>query len=144
MFEKTLFVPKVPFLPGIFTLFGRIPIFEPEMLRPQQGWEFDHLFSERIALFFVEKMSDSLIKRSHSLILSFLVSHLSDSLTVAHFWWGIRVNRSWLLSLGEWPKQFAHNRSFVMSNLSDSLTSLFKNREWTKRSVFFLLTTKNF
>ena len=33
----------------------------------------------------------------------------------------------WLI-FGEWPEPFAHSRSFVMSDLSDSLTSLFKKR----------------
>ena len=53
-----------------------------------QGWEFAHRFFERIDLFLPknEQMSDSLKKTSDSLIRSFLVSDLSDSLTIAHFW----------------------------------------------------------
>ena len=52
-----------------------------------QGWEFAHRFSERIARFLPknERMSDSLKKMSDSLICSFLVSNLSNSLTIAHF-----------------------------------------------------------
>ena len=48
-----------------------------------QGWEFAHLISERIARFLSknEQMSDSLKKMSDSLIHSFLVSKMSDSLT---------------------------------------------------------------
>ena len=48
-----------------------------------QGWEFAHLISERIAHFLSknEQMSDSLKKMSDSLIRSFLVSEMSDSLT---------------------------------------------------------------
>ena len=48
-----------------------------------QGWEFAYRFSERIASFLrkYEEMSDSLKITSHSLIRSFLVSDLSDSLT---------------------------------------------------------------
>ena len=48
-----------------------------------QGWEFAHRFSERIARFLRknEQMSDLLKKTSNSLIRSFLVSDLSDSLT---------------------------------------------------------------
>ena len=52
-----------------------------------QGWEFAHRFSERIACFLreYERMSDLLKKTSNSLIRSFLVSDLSDSLMIAHF-----------------------------------------------------------
>ena len=52
-----------------------------------QGWDFAHRFSERIAGFLRknEQMSDSLKKTSDSLICSFLVSNLSDSLMIAHF-----------------------------------------------------------
>ena len=64
-----------------------------------QGWEFAHLISERIARFLSknERMSDSLKKMSDSLIFgerperfahdrSFPLSDLSESLMVAHFW----------------------------------------------------------
>ena len=53
-----------------------------------KGWEFVHRFSERIARFLRknERRSDSLKKTSDSLIRSFLVSDLSDSLMIAHFW----------------------------------------------------------
>ena len=52
-----------------------------------QGWEFAHQFSERIAhcLPKNEQMSYSLKKTSDSLICSFLMSDLRDSLTIAHF-----------------------------------------------------------
>ena len=53
-------------------------------------------------------MSDLLKKKSDSLILSFLVSDLSNSLT--------------LLIFGGRPERFAHSCSFVLSNLSESLT----------------------
>ena len=57
------------------------------VVRDGQGWEFAHRFSERIARFLPknERMSDLLKKMSDSLIRSFLVSDLSDSLTIAHF-----------------------------------------------------------
>ena len=57
------------------------------LLGCKQGWEFAHLISARIARFLSknERMSDSLKKMSNSLIRSFLVSDLSDSLTIAHF-----------------------------------------------------------
>ena len=52
-----------------------------------QGWELAHRFSEQIALFLPknERMSHLLKKMSDSLICSFLVIDLSDSLTIAHF-----------------------------------------------------------
>ena len=52
-----------------------------------RAWEFAHQFSEQITRFLPknEQMSDSLEKMSDSLIHSFLVSNLSDSLTIAHF-----------------------------------------------------------
>ena len=77
-----------------------------------QGWEFAHLISERIARFLSknERMSDSLKKMSDSLIRSFLVSEMSDSLT--------------LLISSERFEQIAHGHSFLVSEMSDSLTSL--------------------
>ena len=64
----------------------RLLLFE-QPLPPYQGWEFAHGFSERIVLFLPKnvRMSDSLKKLSDSLICTFLMSDLSDSLTFAHF-----------------------------------------------------------
>ena len=62
-----------------------------------QGWEFAHRFSERIARFLPqnERMSDSLKKKQQ----------------FAH-----------LLNFSEQPEQrFAHGRSFLESDLSESL-----------------------
>ena len=42
-----------------------------------QGWEFAQWFSEQIARFLLKQMRDSLIR-------SFLVSDLNESLMVAH------------------------------------------------------------
>ena len=53
-------------------------------------------------------MSNLLKKMSNSLIRSFLVSEMSDSLTS--------------LISSERPERFAHGRSFVLSDLSESLT----------------------
>ena len=57
-----------------------------------------------------ERMSDSLKKMSDLLIRSFLVSEMSNLLT--------------LLISSEQPEQIAHGRSFFVSNLRDLLTSL--------------------
>ena len=77
--------------------------------RWKQGWEFAHRFSECISRFLPknEQMSDSLKKISDSLIRSFLVSDLSDSL--------ISFER---------PKRIAHGHSFLVSDLSDLLKLL--------------------
>ena len=89
-----------------------------------QCWEFAHLFSERITgcLPKSERMNDLLKKVSNLLICPFLVSDLSDLLTIAHFWWATWANRSRSLSFGERPEWFAHSRSFVLSDLSKLLT----------------------
>ena len=57
------------------------------MMTLARGWEFAHQFSERMACFLPknERMSDLLKKMSDSLIRSFLVRDLSNSLTIAHF-----------------------------------------------------------
>ena len=97
-----------------------------------QGWEFAHLISERIARFLYknEQMSDSLKKMSDSLLRSFLVSKMSDSLTS--------------LISSERPEQMAHGCSFLVSEMSDSLTLLTKKEEMSKNerfahfSIFFL------
>ena len=79
-------------------------------MQRKQGWEFTHWFPERIARFLRknEQMSDLLKKTSDLLkkqaIRSFFVSNLSNS-------------------------AFAHGCSFLVSDLSKSLTSLIKKRE---------------
>ena len=54
-----------------------------------QNWEFAHLISEQMARFLSknEGMSDLLKKISNSLIRSFFVSKMSNSLMIAHFLW---------------------------------------------------------
>ena len=78
----------------------------PNRINQNQGWEFAHLIYEWIARFLSknERMSNSLKKMSDSLIYSFLVSDLSDSLI-----------------FGERPERFAHDCSFPLSDLSKSL-----------------------
>ena len=81
-----------------------------------QGWEFAHRFSERIPRFLPknEQMSDLLKKWA---ICSF-----------AHF--------------GEQPERFAHDRSFLVSNPSDSLTLLTK--KGNERIAHFLNKKKRY
>ena len=72
-----------------------------------QGWEFAHLFSEQINRFLPksEQMSASLKKVSNSLICSYLVSNLSDSLTIAHFLWVTWGDHSQSLIFGDEEKR---------------------------------------
>ena len=57
-------------------------------------------------------MIDLLKKTSYSLISSFLVSDLSDSLTIPHFLWEMWADCSWSLIFSEQPEQFAHIAHF--------------------------------
>ena len=88
-------------------------IFAATLLCCDQGWEFAHRFSERITHFLPknERMSHSLKKTSNSLVHSFLVSYLSDSLMIAHFLWAMWATVSDLLTLlifSERPERFTH------------------------------------
>ena len=102
-----------------------------------QGWEFAHRFSERIALFLPknEQMSDSLKKR---------VIH-----SFAHFWCSTWAICSPSLISSEQPERIAHgrsfwwatwaivsHRSFLVSNLSNSLTSLTKKKGMSESLIF--------
>ena len=80
------------------------------------GFSLAHQFSERNACF-LQKMREWAFcnKTSHSLTL-----HL----------------------FGEQSERFSHSRSFVKSNLSDSLTSLFKNEGMSESLVFTKKTLK--
>ena len=68
-----------------------------------------------------ERMSDSLKKMSDSLIRSFLVSDLSQSLTIAHFLWATWANCSWSLIFGQRNERLPQIAHFKLSDLSDSL-----------------------
>ena len=85
-FARVLFSPQKEYIICIYTVYII-----------HHGWDFAHLFSERIARFLPknEQMSDSLKKISNSLICSFLVSNLSNLLTIAHFLWAMWANHFW-------------------------------------------------
>ena len=95
-------------------------------------------------LVFCKKMSELAIHSKKHAICSFLVSDLSDSLMFAQFWWAIWANRSWSLSFVEQPERFAHSHSFVMSDLSNSLTSLFWKGRMSEALGFLNLQKKTF
>ena len=101
-----------------------------------QGWEFAHLISGRITRFWSknEQMSDSLKKISDSLIRSFLVSNLSDSLTIAHFLWATWANRSWSLIFGERNERFAHIAHLIWAKWAIHSHRSPKKRKWAKMS----------
>ena len=58
---------------------------------------------------------------SDLLIRSFIISDLSESLTVALLSWVTWAIRSQSLFCHEQPERFAHSRSFILSDLSKSL-----------------------
>ena len=103
-----------------------------------QGWEFAHLIFERITRFLSknECMSDSLKKMSDSLSRSFLVSNLSNLLTIVHFLWATWANRSWSLIFGEWPEGFAHIAHFWWATWAIHSHRSPKKRKWAIRSFF--------
>ena len=74
--------------------------------------------------FFAKKLANEQFtqKTSDLLIHSFFVSDLSDLLMVAHFWWA-----TWAI---------CSHRSFLVSDLSDSLTSLTKKEGMSKLLIF--------
>ena len=78
-----------------------------------QGWEFAQLFSKRIARFLRKngRMSDWLKKTSD------------------------------LLIFGEQPERIAHGRSFLVSDLSDLLTSLIKKEGMSESLIKNLYKT---
>ena len=86
-----------------------------------QGWDLAHLISERIARFLSknERMSALVKKLSDSLICSFLVSKMSDSLKS--------------LISSEQPEQIPHGCSVLVSKMSDALTLL----TWFERNELF-------
>ena len=77
---------------------------------------------------FAQKMSDSQIR-------SFLVSDLSNSLTITHFLWATRANRSWSLIFGERPKRFAHITHFWWATWAIHSHRSPKKRKWAIRSL---------
>ena len=73
---------------------------------------------------------------SESLSHSFDLSDLSKSLMVAYFLWATWAIRSLSLISSELPDRFAHGRSFVLSDLSESLIRSFdlsEMRKWVMR-----------
>ena len=75
--------------------------------------------------FFCERKSEWAIcseKSSNLFICSFIMSDLSESLTVTHLSWATWSICSRLLFWHEWPERFAHSCSFVLRDLSESFT----------------------
>ena len=106
----------------------------------QQGWEFAHWFSERIAHFLrkYEWLSDSLKKTRDSLIRSVLVSDLSDLLMIAHSFWATWENCSWWLICPEWPEWFTHFAQKEWANLLLKKTLIKTCKKRTKNMIYFL------
>ena len=81
------------------------------------------------SLVFCQKVSEWAIRSKKWAIRSFLVSDLSDSLTISNFLWATWANSLRSLIFGERPERIAQGCSVLVSNLSDSLTSL-RGNEW--------------
>ena len=103
------------------------------------------------SLVFTQKRSNEQFaqKTSDSLIRSFLVSDLSDLLMIAHFLWAMWANPSGSLIFGERSERFTHithlwwatwaicsHCSILVSDLSDSLTSLIKKEGMSDSLIF--------
>ena len=119
-------------------MFGEWPEQKKSKL---QGWELVHRFSEGIARF-CKNMSKTAISSKKQAIAHFwwvtwairscslstlifvewnkktYIKHTKKTILGKLFW----ANRSWLLICHQRPDQFAHSCSFVLSNLSKSLT----------------------
>ena len=76
---------------------------------------------------------------------SFIISHLSKSLLVAHLSWATWAICSWSLICLDRPERFAHRCSFVLSNLSESLlvAHLSWGEIWAKRSQSLIWFERN-
>ena len=101
------------------------------------------------SLFFCKRISDSLKKTSDLLIHSFIMSPLSKSFTVALLSWVTWAICSQSLIFDEQSQQFAHCRSFVLSNLSEWAMSEWANSQpcmgptskiWEEKMVENLVT----
>ena len=88
--------------------------------------------------FFVKKWANKWFaqKTSDSLICSFLMSDLSNSLMIAHFLWATWANRSWSLIFGERPERLAHIAHFWWATWAICSHRSPKKREWENRSFF--------
>ena len=111
------------FISGQLFLF----LFKKIRVLPGLGIRWSVFWANRSFLRKNERMSDSLKKTSDLLICSFLVSDLSESLMVTHFWWATWAIRS--------------HRSFLVSDLSNSLTSLIKKERMSE--LLIILNLKN-
>ena len=60
---------------------------------------------------------------------SFVLSHVSDSLTVAHFLWAAWAIRSQLLICLQRSERIAHSRSFDLSEMSEWVNERWANEQ---------------
>ena len=108
-----------------------LQVFNQKICLPfNSGLGCAHRFSERIARF-CKKMSNSLIR-------SFLVGNLSNSLMVAHFWWATWASCSWLLIFDERPERFAYIAHFWWATWAIRSHRSPKKREWANLSLFLI------
>ena len=88
-----------------------------KLLKTYIKYDFIQKNLSELLLFLFEWMNNSHTK--NWAICCFIMSNLSESLTVTLLSWATWAIHSWLLFCHEWPEQFAHSRSFFLNNLSD-------------------------
>ena len=75
------------------------------------------------------------------MIRSIIMNNLSKLLIVTLLSWATSAIRSWSLFWHEQPERYAHSRSFVLSDLSKSLTvtqlirAIWENERWTNEQI---------
>ena len=82
-----------------------------------QGWGFAQQISEQITCFLQKKWANEQFAQKWPIRL------------FAHFWWATWEICSWLFIHSKQPEGIAHGRSFVLSDLSDSLTLLRRHEQ---------------
>ena len=113
-----------------------------------QGWEFAHRFSKRSSCFFFEKISEWAIRSKKQAIrceqperFAHIAHQKRGNRSFAHFLWATWANCSRSLIRHAQPERFAHGCSFVLSNLSESLTvahviwAKWANKRWAKERI---------
>ena len=95
----------------------------------QQGWEFrSTVFWANRSSFAKNWVNEQFAQKNEQFA--------QKNEQFAHFWWATWAIRSWSLIFGEQHDRIAHGRSFLVSGLSDSLTSLTKNEGMSESLIF--------
>ena len=120
----------VRFLVKFFCITYYLSIFHfyPTLIFPRHGNKVLTCIIFRVGNLLISFLSESIVfckKWANNEQMSDLLKKTSDSLLCSFF--------------GEWPEQITHGHSFLVSKLSDLLTSLIK-KEGRNKSLIFLKT----